>query len=108
MTKTDVKTDTLFVTKTNTLPVTLTATSVVVESKFLTKTDTIKEILTNTITQTDVKVIPTTFTSVWVKTDVIDRVSFPDSLAENLCLQTAPRLTPSSALSPRLSLTNKR
>jgi len=75
VTKTDVKTDTLYVTKTETLPLTITATSLVVESKFLTKTDTIKEILTNTVTQTDVKVIPTTFTSVWVKTDIIDKTN---------------------------------
>jgi len=88
VTKTDVKTDTLYVTKTETLPLTITATSLVVESKFLTKTDTIKEVLTNTVTKTDVKVIPTTFVSVWVKTDIIDKVSFPSSLAENQCLRT--------------------
>ena len=104
--RTDVKTNTVFVTKTQTLPVTVT--SLVTESKFSTKTDTVKETLTNVVTKTDIKVIPTTFTSVWVKTDIIDKVSFLDSSPESWCLQAAFRPIPSSALSRRLSPTRKR
>ena len=76
MTKTDVMTETLHITDTKILPTTVTNTNTVVESMILTKTDTIKETLTDVVTKTDIKVIPTTYTSIWVKTDVIDRVSY--------------------------------
>lgn len=75
MTMTDVKTDTLLLTKTETLPVTLTSTSTLVDPTTLTMTDTVKEVLTDFVTKTDVSVIPTTVTSIWFSTDVIEMVS---------------------------------
>lgn len=76
---TDFKTDTLFVTNTETLPVTLTSTSILVESMTLTMTDTVKEYLTDFVTKTDISVLPTTITSIWISTEIIDMVSAPCS-----------------------------
>ena len=79
---TDLKTDTLFLTNTETLPVTLTSTSLLVESTTLTMTDTLKEVLTDFVTMTDISVMPTTVTSIWVSTDIIDMVSMLCPLTE--------------------------
>jgi hypothetical protein len=54
--------------------VTVTTTSLSVDPTTLTKTDTIKEVRTDYVTKTEIKVLPTTYTSIWVKTDVIDKV----------------------------------
>lgn len=108
MTKVDVKTETLHVVKTETLPVTVTSTSVSVDPTTLTKTDTIKETRTDVVTKTDIKIIPTTYTSIWVKTDIIDKAGVFFLYNPRVGLTDTFRPTPSNALSPRPLLTRKR
>jgi len=38
-------------------------------------TDTVTDVRTDIVTKTDIKVLPTTYTSIWVKTEVIDKTN---------------------------------